>query len=472
MTNTPGWASPGSSDSPEPEDGDHPSSTPTPTTQESPVSAESPVSSESPDSPEDAPPASPRAQGSGWSAQQPPAGRWEHTPGGPPAGGAPDGVPGPAGGHAGPTGPQGPAAPPGGGWGQWAPPQGPQAPRGAPYAGGPRWGSTAPGWQHQGGWGRPAVPKPGVIPLRPLGAGEILDGAIATLRLNWRTILGFTLVIALLTQGVGVVVQGLFLDDTRLKNLRDNPDPSVSDILHALRGALAGSGLALLVVLFATIIAGALLAMVTSRAVLGRTVTAGDAWRDARPRLRSLLGLTLLIPLALVAILAVSVLPGALIALAGAEDGGGALAFLGLVGGMVVVIWIAVQWSLAAPALMLERQGVIGALKRSAKLVRGAWWRVLGVQLLALLLVNIAASIIQVPFMLLAGGVTNDSFGSFLSSDSNPSWTFLIITGVGAAIGSMFTLPISAAVTSLLYMDQRIRREALDIELTRAANKQ
>jgi hypothetical protein len=96
---------------------------------------------------------------------------------------------------------------------------------------------------------------------------------------------------------------------------------------------------------------------------------------------------------------------------------------------------------------------------------------VLGVQLLALLLVNIAASIIQLPFMLLAGGVTNDSLGGFLSSDTNPSWAFLIITGVGAAIGSMFTLPISAAVTSLLYMDQRIRREALDIELARAASK-
>ena len=35
----------------------------------------------------------------------------------------------------------------------------------------------------QQGWGpRPGYGKPGVIPLRPLAVGEILDGAIATMR--------------------------------------------------------------------------------------------------------------------------------------------------------------------------------------------------------------------------------------------------------------------------------------------------
>lgn len=36
-------------------------------------------------------------------------------------------------------------------------------------------------------------------------------------------------------------------------------------------------------------------------------------------------------------------------------------------------------------------------------------------------------------------------------------------------IGSMITFPITAGVTVLLYIDQRIRREALDLELSRAA---
>lgn len=440
MTNTPGWASPGSSDSTEPDDGDSSGSATPP--QDAPASQE---------------PAPPPG---GWSSRQPPPGQWQHAPSdssGPTAHGPAGPPPGPAG----PTG--GPQGPSGNGWGQWAPPP--------PPSGGPRWGSTAPGgWQQQGQWSRPPAPKPGVIPLRPLGGGEILDGALATLRLHWRAILAVTFAVALFTQSISVVIEGLFVDDTRLDNLKDNPDPSVGDIMHALRGALAGSGLTVLVVLVGVLIATAMLTMVTSRAVLGRPVTIAEAWRDARPRLPHLLGLTLLIPAALCGILALAVLPGVLIALAGSEDGGGALAFLGLVGGAGVVIWLAVLWSLASPALMLEKQGVIAAMKRSVKLVRGTWWRVLGVQLLAIVLVYIASSIIQLPFVLIAGGVTGESIGSFVSSDGSPGWTFLVITGIGAVIGSTITLPITSGVTSLLYMDQRIRREALDIELTRAAS--
>ena len=42
---------------------------------------------------------------------------------------------------------------------------------------------------------RPAA-KPGVIPLRPLGVGEILDGAVSTMRAHWRTVLGISLTVA------------------------------------------------------------------------------------------------------------------------------------------------------------------------------------------------------------------------------------------------------------------------------------
>jgi hypothetical protein len=49
------------------------------------------------------------------------------------------------------------------------------------------------------------------------------------------------------------------------------------------------------------------------------------------------------------------------------------------------------------------------------------------------------------------------------------SWSYLIAVGIGAVIASTITFPIRAGVTALLYLDQRIRREALDLELARAA---
>ena len=56
---------------------------------------------------------------------------------------------------------------------------------------------------------------------------------------------------------------------------------------------LLSSGVVLLITLLGTIVATALLTSVTSRAVLGKPVTTSEAWRDARPQLPKLFGLTL-----------------------------------------------------------------------------------------------------------------------------------------------------------------------------------
>ncbi|MBM9510703.1 proline-rich domain-containing protein [Actinacidiphila acididurans] len=446
MTNPPGPTPPGSSDSPEPDAG---SGTAPPTSSSSSGSSSSGT---------DSPPSASTATGSGTFDTSAPADTADAPTDGPTAGG-----------YRGWSQRQPP--PTTTGWARWSPPPG------APPQqwGGPRQGTPAPGAQQQWGgqrWGwqqQPTAPKPGVIPLRPLGAGEILDGALTTLRLHWRTVIGATLGIALVTETVSVLVQGLFIDDTRLNNLRDNPDPSVGDIAHALSGTVAGGVLTFVVALIGWCAATAVLTPVTSRAVLGRPVSAREAWQLARPRLRHLLALGALLPLFSVGVMAVATLPGLLVAVAGSPSGGASLGVLGGIAGLVVEVWLLVQWSLAAPALILERQGVTAALKRSAKLVRDAWWRVLGVQLLGLLLSTIAQGVISTPFSLLGSAVTGDGgLSAFMSDSSNPGWGFLVIAGVGGAIGSAVTLPITAGVTALLYMDQRIRRESLDLELARA----
>ncbi|MEW1866118.1 hypothetical protein AB0399_38075 [Streptomyces sp. NPDC088194] len=431
MTNTPGSTTPGPSDSPEPDGGTGPDPAPSAT-------PERPVQSQTADRP--VPPVPPQALPQhpdthpGWSPQQPPANTT--------------------------------------GWARWTPPQGSRPPL-PPAQGGPRWGGPPPpnGWQQQGPWTRPAAPQPGVIPLRPLDVGEILNGSIATLRRHWRAILSVTFAVALVTQAIAVVVEGLFTDNSSIQKIENNDHPSAHDVLHALRDAYAGLGLTAIIAALGVLTATAMLTMVTSRATLGRTVSVGEAWREARPRVGRLIGLSFLLVFLYIAVLVVTVLPGILVAAAGSSDGGAALAVLGACAGMVLMVWLWILLSLAPPALMLENQSIVGAMKRSVKLVRGAWWRVLGVELLTVVITYIASAIIELPFTLLSAAFTNESFSSFYNSDSNPSWTFLIITGIGAVIGSMFTLPISAGSVTLLYIDQRIRRESLDIELTKAAQQ-
>ncbi|MEU4210322.1 hypothetical protein AB0F13_10065 [Streptomyces sp. NPDC026206] len=334
-------------------------------------------------------------------------------------------------------------------------------------------GSTGNGWgRPAGGWGgghwspaAPPVPQPGVIPLRPLSVGEILDGAFTTARRYWRTALGVSLAVAVVTQSVNTAVTGLWRRGLEgLGNLADQDTVTVHELMEALKNALGGLAVASLAGLIGSVIAAGTLTVVVSRAVLGRPASASDVWVSARPRLLSLTGLFCLLALLITGAFALGLGPGLLLMRAGFEGPGIALTGLGGLAGTAGAAWLWIRYSLAAPALILEKQGVLDAMQRSAKLVRGSWGRIFGIQILATLLVFVVGSIAEVPaaFMelILNGGS---------SEVASTSWPSLIISGIAATIGSALTLPITAGITALLYMDQRIRRESLDIELANAA---
>ncbi|MEW2120002.1 hypothetical protein AB0945_33440 [Streptomyces sp. NPDC005474] len=430
MNDTPGWASPGSA----PSEGQQPG-------------ASAPADRPDPAEPADQPPHDPASPGPNWSQKQPPPAQWS----------APTSAQGP--GQAPP-----PPPPPGPGWGGTSP--------GAPggYGGyGPPGGH--PGWG--GNWGGPPpAAKPGVIPLRPLGVGEILDGAVSTMRAHWRTVLGISLTVAVVTEIVAVLLQGYVLNNSTSADALKNPSASLDELTRAMGDALLSSGVLFVISLIGTVIATALLTTVTSRAVLGKTVTTGEAWRDARPQVPKLFGLILLLLLTVIAIMAVGIAPGLLVALSASEGGGAALAILGVFGASVVALWLIIRFSLASPALMLEKQSIVKSITRSAKLVRGAWWRVLGIQLLAGIIAGIVSGIVVVPFTFIGAALAGNGISDLFNGTGGYSWTFLIVSGIGSVLGSTLTLPITAGVTVLLYIDQRIRREALDLDLARAAGVQ
>ncbi|MER6530943.1 proline-rich domain-containing protein [Streptomyces sp. NPDC001508] len=437
MNDTPGWASPGSA----PSNGQEPGAS----------GPADPADRPGPAQPVDQPGAEPQDPGAQWSKEQPPPGQWSAPTGTPAPGQAP------------------PPPPPGPGWGGGQGVHGGYGGYGGGGYGGPGgYGAWGAGWG-----GPPPAAKPGVIPLRPLGVGEILDGAVSTMRTYWRTVLGISLTIAVITEIVVILFQGLVLNDTASTDALNDPSATLSEVSRAMGEAMLGSVAVLLISSIGTIIATALLTTVTSRAVLGRAVTTGEAWRDARPQVPRLFGLVFLLPLIAAGILLCGALPGIIVVAAGAGGGAGAaLLVLGLLGAAVVVVWLMVRYSLASPALMLERQSILKSMGRSAKLVRGSWWRVFGIQLLASIIANIVASIIVIPFALIAAAVSGDGFSGFLEGTGDLGWAFLIISGIGSVIGSTITFPINAGVSVLLYIDQRIRREALDLELARAAGVQ
>ncbi|MER5872883.1 hypothetical protein [Streptomyces sp. NPDC002044] len=399
MNDSPGWATPGSSPS-DPSDGER----------------------------QGAPAGQPAPGDQKWSAQQPPPGQWSSP-------------------ATGQGTPQQPPQQPGQGWGTYGQPQG------GPYGG---------QYGHPGGpgpWGKPPAAKPGVIPLRPLGLGEILDGAVTTMRSHWRSVLPITLVVATVVQVISLLVQKLLLADLVVST---NGTPTPEELVNSL-----GSGLSVTVAtnfldFLGTVVVTAMLTMIFSRAVLGHGSTVSEAWRDARPQLLRLIGLTLLLGIGLTLLGAVLVLPALLL------DSYG-LAFAGGLAWLVLAVWLWTAFTLASPALMLEKSGIFTAFGRSWKLVKGSWWRIFGITLLTFLIVLIVKAIIVMPLTLIGILVSGTGLTGLTDGSAAYSWGALIFSAVGLIIAQMVTMPMQSGVTVLLYVDQRIRREALDLELARAA---
>ena len=335
--------------------------------------------------------------------------------------------------------------------------------RGAPESGQlPPPGPAGPtGWTGQQGWGaptwRPEV-KPGVIPLRPLGIGEILDGAISAIRRHPKVMLGISAMVGVLA----AVLSGL----SNWATLSSSADVSGQDELDAAGIAALGlTGAGVLITSLATLLATGMLTVVLGRAVLGQDISVRDAWRQARQFIWRLIGLWLLTGLIVAALAAggilVAVLLGVLL--------GGAGIFFGVlvaIAGVVFAAFFYVKFWLAAPALVLEKQPIVQSLRRSSRLVKGSWWRVFGILLLSAILVVVIGQVLQTPFSLLSYG------SSVLDPNAVIEPSFLEVAGgsVGVLLAQAVTLPFQAGVTVLLYIDQRMRKEGLDIELTRATS--
>jgi hypothetical protein len=146
----------------------------------------------------------------------------------------------------------------------------------------------------------------------------------------------------------------------------------------------------------------------------GRAASASSAYKSVLPKLGSILGVVLI--------------AAVLIALA-------ALTSIGLPLG----IWLIVRWAFLAQVVVLEDVSALGALRRSAHLVRDNWWRaasmLLFVTVIALLLGPLVGTLLLF--------VTNASFN--------------LINVVSSAV-YVLVLPYAAIASTYLYFDLRVAK--------------
>jgi hypothetical protein len=363
-----------------------------------------------------------------------------------------------------PPGGSGYGAPGYGGPGGWPPPPG--GPGG--YGPGAGWGGAGwGGYGTPGGWAPQPAPQPGVVPLRPIGLGEILDGAVTSIRRNPGATLGLAAIVmtisgvisaAITLAGWSAGLRGVGTGITQQLTRAQARQLGAHLLGVYLPVALGGTVLTFIIDLLLT----GMLTVVVGRSVLGHRVSPGQAWRTGRSRLLALLGASLLTALIIFAVWAVLVGVGIAVLLA-SRPAGVLVIVLAVIGSLVLTAWLGVRLSLAAPSVVLERKGPVQALYRSARLVKGSFWRVFGILLVTYLVVSIATAILTIPFGLGQRAILGHTGSLGVAAVA------AVVGAVGAIIVGTVTRPLLAGVVVLVYVDLRIRREGLDMALLTAA---
>jgi hypothetical protein len=361
------------------------------------------------------------------------------------------------------------ASVPGAGPNPWAtpaaPPPGPQ---------------QAPAWQQQpqaAGWTPP--PKPGLIPLHPLSFGTIIGSSFRVMRRNPGPTFGLAVLLYGIVTIVYVGVIGL-LFASLFSRLSSASYEDANDIAAGGVGLIALSTLVpTSLALVATAILQGIISLEVSRATLGEKLRVRGLWRLAKGRVGVLVLWALLLTGALIVFVLISSLTTGLVFAAGAGSSVGADATGAIIGGIVLTLflglafgavgaWLGIKTALVPSIVMMERLGLFASIRRSWQLTRGSFWRTLGVQLLIGVIVYAATYIVSIPISLIGGIVivlvnpTADE-GAYFAAVAVMYLLIGIVTVVVGAIG----LVMQSASLALVYVDIRMRKEGLDLELLR-----
>jgi hypothetical protein len=136
----------------------------------------------------------------------------------------------------------------------------------------------------------------------------------------------------------------------------------------------------------------------------------------------------------------------------------GILAMLACIALIVPGVLLAVRWSLAVPAMVLENRGIRDAMSRSAELTIGNRGRIFVIWMLFLIL-NIGCNwLLHWPIEVAAGVNTMAALRR-----AAVGWQVASLAAKFVAV--CVVGPLATIAFSLVYFDERVRKEAFDLQL-------
>ena len=298
--------------------------------------------------------------------------------------------------------------------------------------------------------------KPGIISLRPMSLGDVVDGAVKHIRGNAGAVFSATLVVLALSAVPAILAAALGAQGSWYSDLGADAVVDQGSFFGLL--LLFGIG-------FASLVLAGALSYSVGEAALGRRPGLAEMWAHTRRRLLPLLGLAALVTFGLALPIVLLIL---LVALATQANSLLAAVAISLLGGLVVAAWSAIlltRTCLAGAAVVLERRSVSDAVSRSWALTRGVFWRTLMRLVVVGLLCVVVFWVVQLPLLVVSSLVT----GILSLSPSADAMVSSLGLAAATLLSMTVVVPFVAGAISLLYVDQRMRLEGFDLVLQRAA---
>lgn len=303
-----------------------------------------------------------------------------------------------------------------------------------------------------------------VFELRPLSLGEILDRTFALYRSRFWLFAGISAVSA----SVQVAVQAFSLAGihalvrsgawSAALTAPGGPTPPL-----ALGGLLQVQGSAYLAALVFFLIASvtqAATSLAMSQVYLGQPASARAALRAAFRHGGRWISIALWMAGSFLWLPLVMLVPGLFLLAFGARAGsavlpvlGGVLVFTGVFAAFPVGFFFYLRNSLAIPAAVVERLGVRSTMRRSKALAKGTKGRIFVVLLITACLYAVVGVLESPASVLILLAPKQEHYLA-------QGFTLLI-----SFLGRTVVAPVALIGLTLVYFDQRVRKEALDLEL-------
>lgn len=325
---------------------------------------------------------------------------------------------------------------------------------------------TASGYSQASTWSW--APKPGIIPLRPLTLTDLFSGSFSALRKNPSVLFGFTIIV--MTVVALLSLAGTMLPLFSFTSLMGDLDPQASSkaLLDSAYMSVVSTIVGYIALLAGSFLAGTVLdgvlSVAVSQLVIGKKITFKQSWALVKPRLWSMLGASFLSMLAVGSPLLVLVI----LFFMSLYSWPGSDAFFSLFGlllalavPVVLVSYvISIRFLYTPICAVLEEKGPIEAVKRSWALTSGSFWVTLG----RVILINVVVGFIAGMIVQIIGVVAVIVMFTILADPSDPSnvWSTIILYGVISALQMLtysLVVPILAAYQTLMYVDEKIRKE-------------